>query len=360
MLPPLPINRFLPDRVLRHTVPLLLGLLLSGCASLEYYAQLGQGQLALLRARQPVEQLLADPAKDASLRRRLHLAQQARDFASQHLALPDNRSYRLYADLQRPYVVWNVFATAELSLQPLTHCFPIAGCVAYRGYYQQGRARGTAALLQADGLDTYVAGIEAYSTLGWFDDPILNTMLRWNDDRLAATLFHELAHQQLYVPDDTAFNESFASFVEHEGLRQWRLSRGLPAQDDADERQRTQFVELILASRERLQQLYDSPLDDNHKRAGKAAEFERLRHDYRQARDRDWHGDGRYDAWMAAPLNNARLLPFGLYDHWVPAFTSLFRQAHGDWPTFYARAKAIGEQPAAQRQATLQALQDTN
>jgi predicted aminopeptidase len=254
--------------------------------------------------------------------------------------------------------VWNVFAAPELSLEPLTHCFPVAGCVAYRGFYQHGRARGAAALLQAEGLDTYVAGIEAYSTLGWFDDPILNTMLRWDDERLAAVIFHELAHQQLYVADDTAFNESFASFVEQEGLRQWRTARGLAPVDERDERQRRQFTELILASRERLQTLYDGALDDRQKRAGKAAEFERLRAEYRALRDHQWGGDKRYDAWIAQPLNNARLLPFGLYDQWVEAFAALFRQAGGDWPEFYRRAAALGELPAEERERALAALAD--
>ncbi|WP_394560007.1 aminopeptidase [Aquipseudomonas alcaligenes] len=344
------------DRRARRLVPLLLGVLLSGCASLDYYAQVSRGQLELLAARQPVAELLADPQTEPKLQQRLALAQQARDFASAELALPDNRSYRLYADLGRPYVVWNVFATPELSLAPLTHCFPIAGCVAYRGFYQQGRARGAAALLQVEGMDTYVAGIEAYSTLGWFDDPILNTMLRWDDERLAAVIFHELAHQQLYVADDTAFNESFASFVEQEGLRQWRVARGMPAADVHQEQQRRQFTELILASRERLQALYAGSLDAAQKRAGKAAEFDRLRAEYRTLRDAQWGGDKRYDAWMAQPLNNARLLPFGLYDQWVEAFAALFQRAGGDWHEFYRRAAEIGSLPAAERERALAAL----
>lgn len=344
------------DRCRRVLVPLLAGLLLNGCASLDYYSQLGRGQLALLAAREPVDKLLANPAGDPQLKRRLALAQQARSFASAELGLPDNRSYRLYADLGRPYVVWNVFATPELSLAPLTHCFPIAGCVAYRGFYQQGRARGAAALLQGEGMDTYVAGIEAYSTLGWFADPILNTMLHWDDERLAAVIFHELAHQQLYVADDTAFNESFASFVEQQGLRQWRAARGLAPREAGEERQRRQFTELILASRERLQSLYDSAASDEQKRAGKAAEFARLRLDYAALRDSQWRGDKRYDAWINAPLNNARLLPFGLYDQWVDAFAALFAQAGGDWPAFYRRAAELGELPAVERERALRAL----
>ena len=205
-----------------------------------------------------------------------------------------------------------------------------------------------------------MAGIEAYSTLGWFADPILNTMLRWDDQRLAAVIFHELAHQQLYVQDDTAFNESFASFVEQQGLRPWRAARGLAADDAQEARMRRQFTALILASRERLQALYDGPLDDAGKRAAKAAEFERLRTEYRALRDAQWGGDARYDAWVNAPLNNARLLPFGLYDQWVPAFAALFEQAGGDWAAFYQRAAELGELPLVERERALAALAGSN
>ena len=205
----------------------MLGLL-SGCSSLGYYSQLASGQLQLLRARTPVAEVLADPARDPTLRAHLAQSQQARNFASRHLHLPDNRSYRLYVDIGRPYVVWNVFATPEFSLSPQTHCFPIAGCVAYRGYYSQGAARGEAALQRQQGMDVAIGGVEAYSTLGWFDDPIISSMMHWGDERLATLIFHELAHQRFYVKDDTEFNESFATFVEQEGTRQWRAARGLP------------------------------------------------------------------------------------------------------------------------------------
>ncbi|AYC30896.1 aminopeptidase [Pseudomonas cavernae] len=347
-----PLDSCLLDRIRLRWVPLLLLVGLSGCTNGEYYAQLFDGQLDLLRRREPVAAIVADPARDPELRRRLAMAEQARAFASRELGLPDNRSYRLYAQLERPFVVWNLFAAPELSLAPLTHCFPVAGCVAYRGYYAQGAARGAAALLQQDGWDTYVAGIEAYSTLGWFDDPLLSSMLRWDDERLAALIFHELAHQQFYLADDTAFNESYASFVEREGLRQWRAARGLAPTDQRGERQREQFTALILASRARLERLYASPVADGRKRAAKAAEFARLRRDYRQLRDGPWQGDGRYDAWIYAPLNNAKLLPFGLYDQWLPAFAALFRQVWGDWPAFYARVRALGNlSPAARAQA---------
>ncbi|MBA6088376.1 aminopeptidase [Pseudomonas monteilii] len=344
------------DRVFIRLVPLLAALLLNGCSSVAYYGQLAEGQWQLLRARQPVAQVIADPATPPQLRSHLAHAEQARVFASQQLKLPDNRSYRVYADIGRPYVVWNVFATPELSLQPVTHCFPIAGCVAYRGYYQQGAARGAAALMRQDGLDVYVGGVEAYSTLGWFDDPILSSMVGWGDERLATLIFHELAHQRFYVQNDTEFNESFASFVEQEGTRQWRVARGLAAIGGDQGQQREQFIRLVLASRERLQAIYSGTLDEAHKRQAKRAEFERLRREYRQVRDGQWGGDKRYDAWVYGPLNNAKLLPFGLYDQWVPAFEALFREVGGDWGRFYERVEQLGRLPITERKAALQGL----
>ena len=185
------------DRAFRAFVPVCLLFLLNGCASTSYYGQLMQGQWQLLQAREPVAQVIADPSRQPALREQLQRSQAARDFASEHLYLPDNRSYRLYADIGRPLVVWNVFATPEFSLAAHTHCFPIAGCVAYRGYYSQSGARGEAALQKLAGRDVYIGGVEAYSTLGWFDDPILNTMLGWGDERLATLIFHELAHQRV-------------------------------------------------------------------------------------------------------------------------------------------------------------------
>ena len=334
----------------------LATVLLCGCSSLSYYGQLADGQLSLLRAREPVADVIADPARDPKLRDRLRHAQAARDFASRELHLPDNRSYRLYADIHRPYVVWNVFATDEFSLAPITHCFPIAGCVAYRGYYSQGGARGEAALQRQSGKDVYVSGVEAYSTLGWFDDPIISSMSGWGDERLATLIFHELAHQRFYVKDDTEFNESYANFVEQEGTRQWRIARNLPPESQAQSTQRDQFIRLVLDARERLTQLYALPLPADEMRVRKAAEFERLRSDYRQLRDGQWGGDKRFDAWINAPLNNAKLLPFGLYDQWVPAFAALFKQVNGDWLAFFSTVEKLGRLPIEVRKAALQKL----
>jgi predicted aminopeptidase len=341
------------DRNLCRLVPLLLIFLLNGCSSVTYYSQLANGQWQLLQAREPVASVVADPHTDPKLRDRLTHSQQARAFASEHLHLPDNQSYRLYADIGRPFVVWNVFATPEFSLEPQTHCFPIAGCVAYRGYYSKGRARGAAALEKQKGMDVYIGGVEAYSTLGWFSDPILSSMVAWGDERLATLIFHELAHQRLYVKDDTEFNESFATFVEQEGTRQWRAARGLPPADVSLTRQQDQFIQLVLDTRERLKTLYEKPLAADAMRTAKRAEFERLRRDYRALRDSQWKGVGRYDGWISGPMNNAKLLPFGLYDQWVPAFESIFKAVGGNWTAFYLRMERLGDLPPQERKNAL-------
>ncbi|APC16704.1 aminopeptidase [Pseudomonas frederiksbergensis] len=357
MIRPLPSHRLL-DRALRVLFPATLLLLLNGCTSVSYYSQLASGQWHLLRSREPVSEVIADPARDAKLRAHLVQSQKAREFASQRLHLPDNKSYRLYADIGRPYVVWNVFATPEFSLKPQNHCFPVAGCVAYRGYYSQSAARGDAALQRRQGMDVSISGVEAYSTLGWFNDPIISSMMSWGDERLATLIFHELAHQRFYVKDDTEFNESFATFVEQEGTRQWRAARGLPPASQAQEQQRDQFTRLILDTRTRLEKLYALPLAAEQMRQRKAAEFERLRSDYRTLRDSQWAGEKRYDAWINAPMNNAKLLPFGLYDQWVPAFSVVFKQSSGDWLKFYTAVEKLGALPVEQRKAALKALVD--
>ncbi|MDD2032135.1 aminopeptidase [Pseudomonas sp. 39167] len=355
MIRPHPSHRLL-DRVFRILFPGLLLLLLNGCASVGYYSQLASGQLRLLQAREPIDQVIADPARDPTLRAHLAQARAARTFASAQLHLPDNKSYRLYADIGRPFVVWNVFATPEFSLAPQNHCFPIAGCVAYRGYYSQGAARGEAALQRLRGMDVAIGGVEAYSTLGWFNDPILSSMMHWGDERLATLIFHELAHQRFYVKDDTEFNESFATFVEQQGTRQWRASRGLAPDNGKRMRQREQFIQLVLDTRQRLEQLYTQPLPAEQMRQRKGEEFQRLRSNYEQLRDTQWAGDKYFDAWVYAPLNNARLLPFGLYSQWVPAFAALFQQEGGDWVAFYAAVEKLGSLPIDERKAALKAL----
>ena len=329
---------------------------LSGCSTVGYYAQLAHGEYSLLSARKPISGLLQAPGTDPHLRERLALAQAARAFASDSLDLPRNGSYTSYADIGRPDLVWNVFAAPEFSLNPVEHCFPFAGCVAYRGYFGRGDADAEAHRLQAAGYETYIGGVPAYSTLGWFDDPIVSTMLRWDDDALAETIFHELAHQKLYLKGDTAFNESFATFVEQEGLRRWRAARGLPPAADAPQQREDQFTAMILAARQRLGQVYASAQPAAAMRAAKRAEIERLRAEYRALRDGDWHGYAGYDDWMNAPIDNAKLLPFGLYHQWVPAFAALFATNGGDWPRYFAAVKKLAGLPPAARERQLRAL----
>ncbi|HWU75994.1 MAG TPA: aminopeptidase [Rhodanobacter sp.] len=331
-------------------------LLLCGCTSLRYYAQAARGQGELVLHRRDVGKLLRDPATDPQLATRLRLAEQARRFASSQLGLPDNRSYTGYVALDRPFVVWNVFAAPRYSVQAVPQCFPIAGCVAYRGWFSEAAARADAARLRAQGDDVWIGGVPAYSTLGWFADPILSSMLRWDDDELAGTIFHELAHQLIYAKGDTAFNESFATFVQREGLREWRATRGLPAADDRGQAMDDGFTRLVLDLRERLKALYASGADEAAMAVGKRRQIAAFRARYAQWRDCRWPDDHRYDAWVAKPINNARLLPFGLYDQWTPAFAVLFRRAGQAWPAFYAEVRKLARASPASRKATLQAL----
>jgi predicted aminopeptidase len=337
---------------------LFLLLPLAGCSSLGYYAGLAQGQRALLKAREPIAQIVGDEQRDAELRRRLSKVQHARQWAVQRLALPDNRSYTTYADLGRPFVVWNVFAAPELSLEPLQNCFLLVGCMAYRGYHRKEEAEQRAQELRQQGYDVHVGGVPAYSTLNWFADPVLNTMMRWSDEVLVGMIFHELAHQQVYVRDDTAFNESYAEFVEEQGLQEYLAEMGEFREDwRVFDRRRHQFVDLVLATRSRLAQVYGTKLSDDDKRAAKKRQFEQLAQDYRQLRDGPWAGYSGFDSWFdAAEPNNARLLPFALYDEYKPAFASLFRQEGGDWQRFHAAVRNLATKPVIERSTLLHRL----
>jgi len=326
---------------------------LTGCSTLGYYAHLAAGEMAVLHARVPIRQLIANPDVDPALRARLLLALRARAFASGTLKLPRNKSYTTYADIHRPFVMWNVFATPALSLQPVEHCFPFAGCVAYQGFYHHDRAETLAEKLKREGNDVWVGGVPAYSTLGHFADPLLSTMDHWSDDEMIGTIFHELAHQQFYAKNDTAFNESFATFVQRQGLRLWHADNHLPPPDPAKAERRKQFTGLVLETRGKLKALYASDISDAAKRKRKAQIFADMRRDYEHMRDTEWAGYAGYDQWFDTPPNNAKLLPFGLYDRGVPAFAALFKQCDGDWTHFYAAVRKIGSEPAAQRAAFL-------
>ncbi len=335
-----------------------LALPLGGCGTLDYYWQAIGGQFELWSRTRPIEELLADASVEPATRAKLALAHEARDYAVRALALPENGSYRAYADIGRPFVVWNVFATPELSLTPREWCFPVAGCVGYRGYFSQAAAEAFAAGRAAAGDDVYVAGVAAYSTLGWFDDPLLSTMLRRADSELVALLFHELAHQVVYVKGDSAFNESFATVVELEGVRRWLTRHDDGAAFAAHLKRlhrREQFTQLVLDYRARLEALYRADVADDAKRAGKRALFAELRAAYATLRQ-TWAGDKRYDSFFGPALNNAHLAAVGTYHRHVGALQALLAQHAGNLPAFYAAVARLARLPAAQREAQLAAL----
>lgn len=342
--------------MLSHLRSLLLALLLpgiSGCGTL-YLAQAAGGQYGVLHARRPIEKVVADPKTPAPLRARLEDVHSARDFAVAELHLPDNRSYRTYADIKRPYVVWNVVATPEFSVEPRRWCFPIAGCVAYRGYFTEKKARAFAESLATKGFDVMVGGVPAYSTLGKFADPVLSSMMRYGTNELAAIIFHELAHQLLYVKNDTEFNEAFATVVEDAGLERWLEARGRSDQMQdflAENAREREFIELFAGGREQLERLYASGVAKPAMRERKAAILADI-----TARARDLQrrqGDQFYESWLQEGLNNAHLASVATYYQCVPGFERLLAEQGGDLDRFYDAARALAQNSRAERHALL-------
>jgi len=309
--------------------PLIFVLLISGCESVSYYSQAVGGHLALMGAARPVADWLADPRTQPELRARLERAQRMREFAVRELALPDNGSYRSYADLGRSFAVWNVFATPALAVEPLPQCFPFAGCVGYRGFFTQARAERHAERLAGSGDDVFVGGVLAYSTLGWFDDPLLSTFIHDPDWQLARLLFHELAHQVAYAKGDATFNESFAAVVEEEGVRRWLAAEGRPGEAEAFrafQARRREFAARVQQLRERLAEIYKKDISREEKLAQKRIEFERLRADYPRL--------------VPAQLNNAFLASVAIYTQRVPEFERLLAES-GTLDKFYAQVRAL-------------------
>ncbi|MBS0321502.1 MAG: aminopeptidase [Proteobacteria bacterium] len=332
-----------------------------GCSTLDYYWQGVEGQYRILQAAKPLDTAIAE-ATDPRIKARLQQAKEIRAFASASLALPDNGSYRRYADLGRPYVLWNIFATPELSLQPREWCYPIAGCVNYRGYFNEAEARAAAARERAAGDDVYVGGVPAYSTLGWFDDPLLSTFIHYPQTEFARLVFHELAHQRVYAKGDTAFNESFAVTVEEVGLERWIAAQPadvrprLEAERARSERLRREFRRMIGDARDELTAIYASPDPPAVKREQKVAVFLALRERYQVARAGDVTLTG-YDRWFnqdGGP-NNASVAAIALYTDEIPAFKALLAEESGDLPRFYARVEALAAMPRPARDAELAA-----
>jgi predicted aminopeptidase len=335
--------------------------LTSGCSSVAYVLQAAGGHLDLLQRARPVADAVADPATPAALKERLQLSQRLRDFAVTELKLPDNNSYRRYADLQRDAVVWNVVAAPALSLTLKTWCFPVMGCVGYRGYFQRAEADALAAQLQAEGLEASVYGVPAYSTLGWSNwvggDPLLNTFLRWPEGALAQLIFHELTHQVAYAADDTTFNESFAVAVERIGSRRWLDRHASPDARAAyalAEARREDFRALTLRYRGLLQAVYAGPDSVALQRERKAAVMVALRRDYAVLKAERWQGYAGYDEWFAK-ANNASFGVLAAYNELVPEFESLFARQGGDFTRFYAEVQALAALPKDQRRARLAA-----
>lgn len=314
------------------------------------------GQWHVMHERRPIDQVLADTRTAEPVRETLSVVRDARDFASRDLHLPDNKSYRTYADIGRPYVVWNVVATPEFSVNPKRWCFPIAGCVAYRGYFKEKKARSFADGLAKQGFDVTVGGVTAYSTLGKFADPVLSSMLSYGDTELAATIFHELAHQLLYVKNDSEFNEAFAVAVEDEGLRRWLDTRGQPdviAQFRKSQVREHEFVELFARTRGKLAKLYASKAPPDQMRQRKAEILKTLGTDLKALEQRLGVHYGLYDAWIAKGLNNAHLASIATYYDCVPGFERLLADQGGDLQRFYAAARDMSKLSRAERHEKL-------
>lgn len=334
----------------------ILALGTAGCTSASYYAQSLQGHAGIMTARRDVTKLIEDPSTSEVLRTQMVEARAIRKFAVDELALPDNNSYRSYVDVGQEAVTWAVFAAPELSLAPQTWCFPVYGCVPYRGYFSKKSAAEFAQQLQKQGLDVHVAGITAYSTLGWSSDPLLSTMLTQGDTYLAEVVFHELAHQRVYISDDSEFNEAFAVAVETTGVRRWLRAAGDDAglrRYEADRTRRAQFAALVSRTRGELATVYQGPGNLHEKRLAKTAAIERLRTRYRQMRDSRWGGYDAYDAWFDAPINNAKLAAVSVYSDQVNAFLRLYDLCSGDYAQFYASVQQLGK---LDKQARAEAL----
>jgi predicted aminopeptidase len=344
------------SRAIRLMLTAVMLASLSGCTSTMYLLQAANGEWHVIHGRKPIVQVIDDPQTPEPLIRELAEVREARDFASHQLDLPDNDSYRSYVRIDRPYVVWNVVAAPVLSVLPKEWCFPIAGCVAYRGYFQEKRARDFAAELKQRGYDVVIEGVPAYSTLGKLPDPVMSTMMRYGSDELASMIFHELAHQLLYVQNDSRFDEAFAVTVEDEGLKRWLEYKGRPAhiaqlrKEQAEDRQ---FTALLRHTRDRLARLYASDIPRAAKLRRKQQLFAELAAEIHGLERRLAVRFPEYDGWIAAGLNNAELVSVGTYNDCLPGFQRLLRQENDDLPRFYDAARKLAREPKAARDARL-------
>lgn len=327
--------------------------LIAACSGGCYLLQSAQGQLDLMSKRVPIARVIAKPSTSPALRSQLEAVAAIRDFATRELGLPDNGSYRSYADVGRRYVVWNVVAAPEFSVEPKQWCYPIVGCVAYRGYFVESRARRFAARLAGQGLDVTVGGVAAYSTLGHFDDPVLNTMMGWSDVELASIIFHELTHQLLYVRNDSSFNEALATTVEEEGVRRWLQAQGREAdlaEHLVQQEHYAKVIDLLSVTRDELRTVYASGLAPGPMREKKRAAFDSMRASFARMKA-GWGGHAPFESWFDEDLNNANLASIATYYTCVPGFERELKAAGGDLAAFYTRVRALAKLDQKKRDA---------
>ncbi len=352
-----------PSRRRRRARVVLWGgialLTLAGCRTAGYYGQAVNGQWQILVDREPISRLIASTNTPAAFRQRLELFQQMRGFAGAELKLPAGRHYLSYVDLHRPHVVWNVFAAPEFSVEARTWWYPLVGRLEYRGYFAEDGAQRYAEKLEAKGVDVAVEPVDAYSTLGWFREPVLSSFIHYPETELAGVLFHELAHQKLFVSGDTDFNEAFATTVEQADVRRWLRARRPPAALEEYERdvaREREFVTLVIETRRQLELDYAQPVgDDSERRTRKKEIFDGMRAGYERLKE-SWGGDARLDRWFARPLNNAHLNTVNAYHGLQPGFARLLREQGGDLERFYQEARRIAKLPKDERHRRLLAV----
>mgnify|MGYP000476110291 CR=1 FL=1 len=337
----------------------IFSLCLPGCESSRYYYQVAEGHIKIMAAREPIQHLIDNGTLPAKEKKQLKRVMELRSYAETELQLPVGDHYSEYVDLKRPHVVWNVVAAPEFSMTPQKWCFPIAGCVNYKGYFSEADAKSYASQLESNHLDTYVGGVAAYSTLGWFDDPILNTFLFRGDASLAGLLFHELSHKLLYIKGDSVFNESFATTVEIEGLMRWLKTQSkdeLLAKHLTRKNRHQQFIDLILQHRKLRVTLYKSDIEDGEKRLEKQALIVALKDEYQQLKEQTWNGYSGYDKWFNGPLNNAQLSTIATYNALVAGLQGLLEQNNHDLSAFYKQCKALVKLDKKKRHAYLKSI----
>mgnify|MGYP000635675433 CR=1 FL=1 len=352
-------RRLLRSNSVKAALLLLLSVALVSCETVGYYSQAARGQLTIVFGREDIQRLIERQDLSDELADKFARVMDIREFAESELGLPVGGNYSSYVDIEREHVVWNVFAAPEFSVEPVNWCYPIAGCVAYRGYFSERSALRYAAKLEEDGLDVYTGGVDAYSTLGWFEDSLLSTVLNRADYQLAGLIFHELAHQLVYLPGDTTFNESFATAVEREGVRRWlaksnKDSNIAAALLDYDRQQ--QFVDLVTDYRDRFESLYQLDLNASSMRSQKLELQQMLREEYATLKQQ-WQGYEGYDGWFSRSLNNAQLSTVASYNDLLPFFVAVFEQSNQDFSAFYAEVSRLANLPEQERDELVAALE---